>query len=201
MSGAWIFVCGASGAGKDSVIASARDLLSARQDIVFARRMVTRPAQPGSDHDPVDEADFLALLRAGGLSWHWRAHGFYYGISRHYGDEVEAGRSVVVNGSREHVNSLASSPGLRVVQVSADAHQLAERLARRGRDASDAVAERLARNTRFTGMQADCVIVNDAELAAAGQRLAGYLACVDPQGPAVQATAADAVQARSSTAM
>jgi ribose 1,5-bisphosphokinase len=176
MSGAWIFVCGPSGAGKDSVIASARHALAARQDIVFARRMVTRPAQHGSDHEPVAEADFLALLRAGGLCWHWQAHGFYYGISRHYADDVRAGRSVVVNGSREHVNSLAPSPGLRVVQVTAGHNQLAERLARRGRDAAGAVTERLARNTRFTGMQADCVIVNDAELAVAGRRLADYLA-------------------------
>lgn len=175
MSGAWVFVCGPSGAGKDSVIASAREMLSSRQDIVFARRMVTRPAQQGSDHDPMEEADFLAVLQAGGLSWHWRAHGFYYGISRHYADEVEAGRNVVVNGSREHVNSLAPSAGLRVVQVTAGQDQLAERLARRGRDASHAVGERLARNTRFTGMQADCVIVNDAELAVAGRRLADYL--------------------------
>jgi ribose 1,5-bisphosphokinase len=176
MSGAWIFVCGPSGAGKDSVIESARQALAARQDIVFARRMVTRPAQPGSDHEPVAEADFLALLRAGGLSWHWQAHGFYYAISQRYAGDVQAGRSVVVNGSREHVNSLAPSPGLRVVQVTADQTRLADRLARRGRDASEAVAQRLARNTRFTGMQADCVIVNDAELAVAGQRLADYLA-------------------------
>jgi ribose 1,5-bisphosphokinase len=204
MSGAWIFVCGPSGAGKDSVIASAREVLSSRQDIVFARRMVTRPAQHGSDHDPVAEADFLALLRAGGLCWHWQAHGFYYGISRHYADDVQAGRSVVVNGSREHVNCLSPSPELRVVQVTADSHQLADRLARRGRDASDAVTERLARNTRFTGMPADCVIVNDAELAVAGQRLAGYLAGWNQQEarpPRAAQAATEAIQARSSTAI
>lgn len=194
MSGAWIFVCGPSGAGKDSVIASARQALSGRQDIVFARRMVTRPAQHGSDHEPVAEADFLALLRDGALSWHWQAHGFYYGISRRYADDVLAGRSVVVNGSREHVNSLAPSPGLRVVQVTADQNQLADRLAQRGRDAASAVTERLARNTRFTGMQADCVIVNDAELAVAGRRLADYLVACNVQA------ATETLQARSSTA-
>jgi ribose 1,5-bisphosphokinase len=194
MSGAWIFVCGPSGAGKDSVIASAREMLSSRQEIVFARRMVTRPAQQGSDHDPVEEAEFLAVLQAGGLSWHWRAHGFYYGISRHYADEAEAGRCVVVNGSREHVNSLAPSPALRVVQVTAGQDQLAERLARRGRDASQAIGERLARNTRFTGMQADCVIVNDGALAVAGRRLADYLVACNTQA------ATETLQARSSTA-
>lgn len=175
MSGAWVFVCGPSGAGKDSVIAAARQAVSARQDIVFARRMVTRAVQAGSDHDPITESEFHALVNAGSLCWHWQAHGFYYGIGQHYAAEVQAGRLVVVNGSRAHITVLPSSPDVRVVQITAKPEQLAIRLAQRGRDASSAVAERLARNTRFTGMNADCVIVNDAELAIAGRRLADYL--------------------------
>ena len=175
MSGAWIFVCGPSGAGKDSVIASARETVSARKDIVFAHRMVTRAVQAGSDHDPVTESDFLSLARSGGLRWHWQAHGFYYGIAQHYAADVQAGRLVVVNGSRAHVKSLPPSPELRVVQVTTGSGQLAARLTQRGREAPGAVADRLARNAQFTGMKADCVIVNDADLAVAGQRLADYL--------------------------
>lgn len=48
MTGAWVFVCGPSGAGKDSVLAWAREALAGRSDIVFARRLITRPAQSGS---------------------------------------------------------------------------------------------------------------------------------------------------------
>jgi len=176
MSGAWIFVCGPSGAGKDSVIASARQAVSSRKDIVFARRVVTRAVQAGSDHDPVTESDFLSLVRSGGLHWHWHAHGFYYGIAQHYAADVQAGRLVVVNGSRAHVKDLPPSPDVRVVQIIADPDRLAARLMQRGRDTSSAVAERLARNRRFTSMKADRVIVNDAELAVAGQLLADYLA-------------------------
>jgi len=175
MSGAWIFVCGPSGAGQDSVIASARHHLSGQEGIVFARRMVTRPLQAGSDHDPVTEQDFHGLVSTGGLRWHWQAHGFHYGIAQHYAAQVQAGRLVVVNGSRAHVRELAPSPDLRIVHVTASPGQLAARLTQRGRDASSAVAERLARNTGFIDMAADCVIVNDAELSAAGQRLADYL--------------------------
>jgi ribose 1,5-bisphosphokinase len=176
MSGAWIFVCGPSGAGKDSVIDSARQQLSKRPDIVFARRMVTRAMQAGSDHDALTEADFLSRLQTGGLRWHWQAHGFYYGIAQHYAAEVQAGRRVVVNGSRAHVQGLAPSPELRLVEVTASPELLATRLAQRGRDAASAVVARLARNTGFADLQADCVIVNDATLAVAGQRLADYLA-------------------------
>ena len=81
MSGAWIFVCGPSGAGKDSVIAWTQLHLASCKNIVFARRMVTRPAQPGSDHDPITEHNFSGLLEGGHLRWHWRAHGFGYGIA------------------------------------------------------------------------------------------------------------------------
>lgn len=175
MSGAWVFVCGPSGAGKDSVIEAARHILGPRPDIVFARRMVTRAAQPGSDHDAVSEARFQALRSSGGLSWHWQAHGYCYGIARHYEDDVRAGRRVLVNGSREHVLALPPAPGIRVVEVTADAQTLAARLSQRGRDSSDAVAGRLARNSTLPSLQADIVIANDAALAQAGQRLADYL--------------------------
>lgn len=175
MSGAWIFICGPSGVGKDSVIASAQQTLQERQDIIFSRRLVTRPAQTGSDHDPVTETAFLGLMQTGGLSWHWKAHGFYYGIARRYAADVQAGRLVVVNGSRAHVNQLAPSPAVRVVQITADPAQLAARLKLRGRDADSAVAERLARNALFTGMQVERVIVNDSTLAVAGKQLLDYL--------------------------
>ncbi|MDI1235989.1 MAG: phosphonate metabolism protein/1,5-bisphosphokinase (PRPP-forming) PhnN [Polaromonas sp.] len=175
MSGLWVFVCGPSGSGKDSVMDFARQSLSGLPDIVFARRMVTRPVQPGSDHDPVTAPGFAQLLQSGGLCWHWQAHGFCYGIASPYADAVRAGRLVVVNGSRAHVNSLPRSPDLRVVRISTDPDRLATRLAQRARDSDAAIAERLARNAAFSAMPADCVIVNDGELQMAGRRLADYL--------------------------
>jgi ribose 1,5-bisphosphokinase len=176
MTGAWVFVCGASGSGKDSVIESARQLLRDRPDIVFSRRMVTRAVQAGSDHDPVTQLAFSELLSSGGLSWHWQAHGFFYGVSRHYAEAVRAGRLVVVNGSRAHVLDLPPASDVRVVQIAADPGKLAARLVQRGRDSPGAVADRLARNSLFADMPAHCMIVNDGALALAGQCLADYLA-------------------------
>lgn len=176
MNGLWVFVCGPSGSGKDSVIDSARKLLGAHPGIVFARRMVTRAAHAGSDHDPVSTAAFADLLHSGSLCWHWQAHGFCYGIAGHYADAVRSGCLVVVNGSRAHVKSLSPSPALRVVRISTDPERLASRLLQRGRDTAGAVADRLARNVHFADMQADCVIANNGELASAGRQLADYLA-------------------------
>ena len=175
MSSGWIFVCGPSGAGKDSVIALAQQTVCKRKDIVFARRLVTRPAQAGSDHDPVTESEFHALLQAGELRWHWQAHGFYYAIAARYAAEVQAGLQVVVNGSRAHVQGLPPSAEVRLVEVTASPAQLAARLAGRGRDTASAVSDRLARAARFGDLTADHVIVNDAELAVAAQCLADYL--------------------------
>ena len=175
MSGNWIFVCGPSGAGKDSVIASAQQRLAQRKDILFARRVVTRPVQPGSDHDALTEQDFLGLLEGGGLRWHWQAHGFYYGIEERYAADVQAGSRVVVNGSRAHFLGLAPSPTIRMVQITTQPQELAIRLAQRGRDSPSAVSARLHRNALFADIKADYEIVNDASLAIAGQCLADYL--------------------------
>ena len=174
-TGAWVFICGPSGSGKDSVIAYAQQALAARSDIVFTRRFVSRPVHAGSDHDALTPAAFAALAQAGGLSWHWRAHGFSYGIARHYDEAVGAGCLVIVNGSREHVNGLPASPDRLVLHITAEPTALAQRLLRRGRDSAEAVARRLERNADFYAMPADCVIFNDGELADAGQQLANYL--------------------------
>ena len=175
MSGLWVFVCGPSGAGKDSVMHWAQAHLQGHPEVVFARRMITREPHAGSDHDPVSHEQFARLDAAGGLAWQWRAHGFAYGIHADYANHVAAGRVVVVNGSREHVNTLAQTPQLRVVQVEADPLQLAERLAQRSRDTPEEVAHRLVRNAQIPKLQAHCTILNQGELAEAGHQLVNYL--------------------------
>lgn len=181
--GIWVLVCGASGAGKDSVIAWAAQHLELRDDIVFARRMVTRAPHPGSDHDAVTPSHFAALTTAQALAWQWEAHGFQYGIAARYADDVAAGRTVVVNGSRAHAAGLAPSGHVRIVQIVADASLLASRMAQRGRDAPEDVARRLARNARLPDMQGDCTILNHGELAQAGRQLADYLTRETPPSP------------------
>ncbi len=186
--GAWVFVCGPSGAGKDSVIAWARERLAADSRVVFARRLVTRPAQVGSDHETVTPGDFDALLHREQLAWHWRSHGFGYGIARRYARQVAWGRVVVVNGSREHLAGMDPMPGVYRVAVEASADRLATRLLQRGRDDLESIERRLARNSRFAELEADLVIGNDGELCQAGARLQHYLQglatrSLDPPGP------------------
>lgn len=144
--------------------------------VVFARRMVTRAPHGGSDHDPVTPAQFSRLLASGQLAWHWAAHGFEYGIDVRYAADVAAGRTVVVNGSREHAVGLLSTANVRVVNIMAEKELLAARLERRGRDAPQEVAARLERNDRFENLQTHHTIVNRGLLADAGRSLVHYLA-------------------------
>lgn len=176
MRGAWVFVCGPSGAGKDSVIAWARQQLTDKTNVVFSQRLMTRPTPAGADHQGMDLVEFEQLLRGGQLAWHWHAHGFHYGVGVRYAQQVNWGRVVVVNGSREHAASLKTArEDIRIVHIAAEPAHIADRLAQRGRDAPAAIADRLARNARLDRIDADLVIPNDGELPAAGRRLADYL--------------------------
>jgi phosphonate metabolism protein PhnN/1,5-bisphosphokinase (PRPP-forming) len=184
MTGQWVFVCGPSGVGKDSVIAWAVKALAGQSAIVFARRLITRPAQPASDHDAIGEDDFLLLQQSGGLRWCWQAHGFYYGISQHYASHVSAGGIVVVNGSRSHVDGLPASPDVKRVEITASPEAIASRLAERGRDTQEEVLQRLARNASLKDadpQKVDLRINNDGEVAQAGWMLATYLAALAAQ--------------------
>jgi ribose 1,5-bisphosphokinase len=180
--GAWVFVCGPSGAGKDSVIAWARERLGAHRDIVFARRLITRPPQAGSDHESVSPPEFERLAQAGGIAWHWQAHGFRYGIPMRYAPHVAGGGVVVVNGSREHAMALPRAAHIRRVSISAPPDILAMRLRERGRESPQALAERRRRNSMLSGFASDLHIVNDGELAEAGGRLQDWLERLARQG-------------------
>jgi ribose 1,5-bisphosphokinase len=179
MRGAWVFVCGPSGAGKDSVIAWARQQLAGNTEVIFSQRLMTRPTPAGADHQGMDPVEFERLLQSGGLAWHWQAHGFHYGVGVRYAQQVNWGRVVVVNGSREHAANLKTGPvgreDVHIVHIAAEPANIANRLAQRGREAPAAIADRVARNARHDGSDADLVIPNDGELSVAGKRLADYL--------------------------
>ena len=64
-AGRLVYVVGPSGAGKDSIIAYARERLGANCH-VFARRHITRPADSGGeDHIAISQADFERDRAAG----------------------------------------------------------------------------------------------------------------------------------------
>jgi len=174
-TGLWVFVCGPSGAGKDSVINSARALAEHEPRVVFSRRIVTRTAAQGSEHDETSRAEFRHRRDTGDLAWHWEAHGHGYAIARDYARHVDLGRIVVVNGSREHAATVAHLPSVRTVLVTAPAPVVQDRLRSRAREDSAAIERRMARNEALTDLPADLRIDNTGALEQSGARLAHWL--------------------------
>jgi len=161
--GRLIAVVGPSGAGKDTLIEAAR---SARPDLYFARRVITRPAEAGGeDYEAVDDLEFQRRLARGDFAFHWRAHGLSYGVPADIDDVLAAGRDVIFNGSREALPGIAARyPDLRVVLVTAPIAVLANRLARRGRESRKEIEARLSR-AKSESPEGAIVVVNDGTVA------------------------------------
>ena len=150
MSGRLIYVMGASGAGKDSLLGYARERIGAAA-ILFAHRYITRPADAGGENHIALTPDEFAWRQAKGLfALQWDSHGLQYGIGNEIQRWLELGAGVVVNGSRAHLpKALQRYPGLAVVVIEARPEVLARRLAARGRESAAAIEARLARQPAF----------------------------------------------------
>ncbi|ETA06597.1 phosphonate metabolism protein/1,5-bisphosphokinase (PRPP-forming) PhnN [Gordonia alkanivorans] len=166
--GTFVAVVGASGAGKDSLMAYAAE----HSDAHFPRRVITRPAGPGEDHLPVSEIEFDSACARGEFAVHWGAHGLRYGIPVEIDDMVTSGRPVVVNVSRSVLDELAQRyERLVVVRVEVSDAVRLRRLQARGRESTDDVAARLRRPDPAPHRAGDVVIVNHGTVAEGGAQL------------------------------
>lgn len=175
--GAMVVVVGPSGAGKDSLIAFVRDRLGGDGRFHFVRRVVTRPADAGGeDHAFVPPERFEEMARAGAFALDWRAHGLAYGIPAEVDAVVAAGGVAVANLSRRAVAAArARYRRVVVVEVTAPLPVLAERLAGRGRESAESVAQRLARSVDAP-LEGAVQLDNSGPLEIAGARFVALLA-------------------------
>jgi ribose 1,5-bisphosphokinase len=164
-----VLVVGASGAGKDALLHAARDAFRDDTRIHFARRVITRPADPhGENHEPVSESEFST--RDFALSW--SAHGLRYGIPI---EIVRNARIVVANVSRGVIAAAALRWRVRVIEVTAPAEILAARLAARGRESAEDVARRLGRAVSMPDGVTVEIVRNDGTMAQGVERFVAAL--------------------------
>ncbi|MBV9538217.1 MAG: phosphonate metabolism protein/1,5-bisphosphokinase (PRPP-forming) PhnN, partial [Acidisphaera sp.] len=157
-----VLIVGPSGAGKDTLLDGARRLLADDNRFRFARRAITRPAEAGGeDHEPVDATSFELRRAAGAYALAWEAHGLHYGISNEIGLDLAEGRVVVASVSRGVVAEAAHRFPVRIVEITAPADVLGQRLAGRGREAAQDIAERLARRVDWDETVERLTVVND----------------------------------------
>lgn len=144
MIGQVFAIVGPSGVGKDTLIAGA---VAQAPHLHWARRVITRPAEPGGEpYESVTEDEFDHRLNRADFALHWRAHGLRYGVPRSELAVRASGRHVLFNGSRAALRAAQTVfPDLQVVLISASPAALALRLAGRGRESAEAIADRLAR--------------------------------------------------------
>ncbi len=179
MRGQLILVVGPSGAGKDTLLEAARERLGGDRRFVFARRLITRPADAGGeDHEAIEEEAFREGIAEGRfLAW-WQAHGLYYGLPASLRDDLGRGRNVVANVSRAALPAIVAAYDRAVIlEVTAPVDVLAERLAARGRETKEDIAERLSREVPDYPREARVLTVRNDGTVEAG--VDAFLECLE----------------------
>jgi len=164
--GRLVLVVGPSGAGKDALISGARQRLRSDDRYAFPERIVTRPSTAAEHHATADETTFVTAEASGSFAFSWRAHGLAYGLPASINTSIQQGRVVVANVSRGVVTKARRLyPDALVILIDAPLAIRAARIALRGRETSEEIAERLARTASdFTTKDADMCIENTGSI-------------------------------------
>jgi len=178
-NGTLVYVMGASGAGKDSLLQYARQQLDGHPGVVFAHRYITRPPEAaGENHVALSLAEFQLRLAKGLFVLNWESHHLCYGIGIEVRTWLNAGLTVVVNGSREYLpEARRRIPGLCPVLIEVDRNILRDRLVKRGRETEAAIDERLQRAAALSAIDLPGLvrIPNNTTVQEAGDQFTAYL--------------------------
>lgn len=172
MSGVLLYVIGASGSGKDSLMRYAREALAKNSGVVFAHRYITRPHDAGGEnHVALSEVEFQARVARNLFPLHWHSHGMRYGIGCELNHWLAKGLTVVLNGSRAYLPEASRHyPELVPVVIEVSPEILRARLQGRGRETQADIDARLLRAGEFEKLQHARLLRfnNDAPLAETG---------------------------------
>lgn len=162
--GRLVLVVGPSGAGKDTLISLARSRCP--DDVLFARRVVTREASEFEENDHLSPDEFCGARARGEFALHWEAHGHCYGLPRSIDDAIRQGRTVVANVSRSIIAVARETYAKPVViEIFAPKEILLQRLVRRARISDGVIQQRLERASSADNPVPDLRIENVGDAA------------------------------------
>ena len=171
-----IYIIGASGSGKDSLIDYARQHIQQQAQVVFAHRYITRPADAGGEnHLALSEKEFIKRRNMGCFAMSWYSHETWYGIGIEINQWLAKGLCVVVNGSREYLSPAAEKYSeLCPILIQTQTDMLRRRLESRGRESMEQINQRIEQAIRLNKMLIHPNLIkieNNTDLVAAGQNL------------------------------
>ncbi|POF88433.1 phosphonate metabolism protein/1,5-bisphosphokinase (PRPP-forming) PhnN [Pseudomonas putida] len=160
--GRLIFLVGPSGSGKDSLIDASRAKLT-EHGIMIARRVITRsPEAQGEAAQGVSPEQFEQMRADGHFAMCWQANALAYGIPAQIDQWLQAGKHVLVNGSRAYLaQARRRYPDLLAIRLEVNPTVLRQRLLARGRETPQAIEQRLQRSAELQVTDADNVHVLD----------------------------------------
>ena len=151
MSGKLLYLVGASGSGKDSLLEGCRQRLQPSHCCFVAHRYITRALNVGGEnHIHLSPGEFDMRASMGMFSMQWYSHGYSYGIGSEIDNWLAKGVNVVINGSREYLQiAMHAYPNLIPVLVQVDEDTLHQRLTLRGRENEEEIVKRLNRHRQI----------------------------------------------------
>lgn len=177
--GTLVLIVGNSGSGKDSLIQWVlKAWPTGRMPPFVPTRLITRPPSPETEgFESISEEQFQQMAKKGTFSLQWKSYETYYGVNREIESELAKGRAVLVNVSRQIVESTRRQfPKVSVIFIRVPFQVTEARIRSRGREQGNALEPRLERaqkNPEFPS--ADYVIDNSGDLDKAGQQLLDIL--------------------------
>jgi len=152
MKGKLVYVIGASGSGKDTLLKNVRKYANRENlPVLFAHRYITRPVDAeGEHHIPLSKSEFMYRSKMGFFALSWECYSRHYGIGIEINEWLKSNSIVIVNGSREYLfKAIKRYPNLQAVLIEVSIENIKKRLLKRGRENIQEMEERLNRASKF----------------------------------------------------
>ncbi len=171
-------IIGNSGAGKDTIIDEVlRRFPSHYMKLQVPKRVITRQSSDTEKFESVDKETFYKLRESGEFILEWESYETFYGIRREVQDWLDAGHPVLLNISRNVVQTAREKfPDVRVIFIRVPLDVTADRIIERGRESYKEVLNRVVRAQDHQDYEgADFIVDNVGNLEETSRKDLDYL--------------------------